>query len=191
MNVLIIQGHPDSSETHYCHALARVYRNGACTSGHDLDEIAVADLDFPILRSQKEFESELLPSDICIAQEKIKWANHIVIIYPLWHGGMPALFKAFFEQTMRYGFAISNVSGNLTAKLLCGKSARILVTMGMPAFVYRWFYFAHSLLSLERNVLKMSGIKPVKHTLIGLIDTNETKRKKWLETVELLGSNAS
>jgi hypothetical protein len=32
--------------------------------------------------------------------------------------------------------------------------------MGMPAFVYRWFFFKHSLTSLKRNVLEFVGIRP-------------------------------
>jgi putative NADPH-quinone reductase len=81
---------------------------------------------------------------------------------------MPALLKAFFEQVFRSGFAFEyGESGRLSKKRLTGKSARIVVTMGMPAFVYLWISFAHSLKSLERNILGFSGIGPIKVSLIG------------------------
>lgn len=51
---------------------------------------------------------------------------------------MPALLKAFFEQTFRYGFALGKEE-RIPEGLLKGKSARIVVTMGMPAFIYRWY----------------------------------------------------
>ncbi len=100
----------------------------------------------------------MIPKNINTAQEKISWSNHIIIIYPLWLGDMPALLKGFFEQTFRYGFAISNESKKIPKKLLMGKSARIIVTMGMPSFIYRWFFRAHSPKSFQRNILGLSGM---------------------------------
>lgn len=50
---------------------------------------------------------------------------------------MPALLKAFFEQALRPGFAMSTSAKGGWTKLLSGRSARVVVTMGMPAFVYR------------------------------------------------------
>ena len=37
-------------------------------------------------------------------------------------------------------------------KGLKGRSAGIVVTMGMPALVYLWYFGAHSVKSLERNI---------------------------------------
>jgi putative NADPH-quinone reductase len=74
---------------------------------------------------------------------------------------------------------------------LRGKSARIIVTMGMPALVYRWYFGAHGLKNLERNILGFVGIKPVRATLIGLIDNIDAKkRERWLRKVETLGQRA-
>src|SRR3546814_10287671 len=77
------------------------------------------------------------------------WADHLVILYPLWLGDVPALLKGFLEQILRPGFAIDEGSTGMSAKLLTGRSARIIVTMGMPAPIYRLFFRAHSLKSLE------------------------------------------
>ena len=73
-------------------------------------------------------------------------------------------------------------------RLLKGKTARIVVTMGMPAFIYRWFYGAHSLKSLERNILGFCGIGPIKESLIGMVEApDNTRREKWLEKLRTLG----
>ena len=66
-----------------------------------------------------------------------------------------------------------------------GKSARLIVTKGMPGLVYRWFFFKHSVTSLKRNVLELVGIRPVRETIIGMVET--TDHRKWLKSVELLG----
>ncbi len=185
--VLIIQGHPDGSKQHYCHAISNAYKNGARNNGYEVRFINIAQLNYPILRTQEEFESDELVNDIKNSQQDIRWANHIVIIYPLWLGGMPALLKGFFEQTFRYGFAIGHETKKMPKKLLKGKSARVFVTMGMPAFIYRWFFGAHSLKSLQKSILGLAGIKPVKYNLIGLVDASNNRRMKWLKKIQVLG----
>jgi len=122
-------------------------------------------------------------------QDIVAWADHLVIIYPLWLGSMPALLKGFLEQLLRPGFAFEyQKSGGMAKKLLKGKSARIVVTMGMPAFVYRWIFFAHSLKSLKRNTLWFCGIGPVKSTIIGSIDgLTDRQRADWLDEMRGLG----
>jgi putative NADPH-quinone reductase len=82
---------------------------------------------------------------------------------------MPALLKGFLEQVARPGFAFAADEGRtaFTRKGLTGRSARVVVTMGMPALVYRWYFRAHSVKSLERNILGFVGIAPVHETLIG------------------------
>jgi putative NADPH-quinone reductase len=101
---------------------------------------------------------------------------------------MPALVKAFFEQAFRPGFAVKRGEMSLNPGLLGGKSARVVVTMGMPALVYRWFFLAHSLKSLERNILKFAGLGPIRETLIGGVESiGDAKRKAWLEKLRRFG----
>lgn len=112
-----------------------------------------------------------------------------MIVYPLWLGSMPALLKAFFEQVFRPGFAIANGPRKSPwPGLLRGKSARIVVAMGMPAFVYRWFFLAHSLKSLERNILRFSGIGPIKETLIGSVEGSAKRRANALQSLRTLAA---
>jgi putative NADPH-quinone reductase len=190
--ILLIQGHPDSGNRHLCHALEDAYAEGASAGGHDMRRIAVGKLDFPILRSQEEWEHGALPPGLVDSQELLHWAEHIVIFFPLWLGDMPALLKAFLEQVARPGFAFIRKDGNpFGAKGLSGRSARVVVTMGMPATVYRLFYRAHSIRSLERNILGFVGIAPVDETLIGMAgDMNAQRVKKHLRTLENLGRSA-
>lgn len=186
--ILIIQGHPDPAGNHYGHALADAYRAGAEEGGHGVESLSVAQLTFPMLRTQGEWMKGEPAPDILKAQEAIARADHLVIFYPLWLGSMPALLKGFLEQTLRPGFAVGHPDkpGDY-AKLLKGKSARIVVTMGMPAFVYRWFFRAHSLKSLERNILKFCGIKPIRESLIGMVEGKPAHREKWLGKMRALG----
>ncbi|MDZ7583196.1 MAG: NAD(P)H-dependent oxidoreductase [Thiobacillus sp.] len=189
-HILLIQSHPDTSRRHLCHALEDAYFQGATAAGHEVRRIDVATLDFPLLRSQHEWEQGELPPGLAPAQDAIKWAGHLVLFFPLWLGDMPALLKGFLEQVARPGFAFSREAKNpLAAKGLTGRSARVVVTMGMPATVYRWYFRAHSLRSLERNILGFVGIAPVHETLIGMVANMEPEpAKKWLAKLEKLGA---
>jgi putative NADPH-quinone reductase len=165
--IAIIQGHPDPSAQHFGNALAQAYDDGARAAGHEVKSVEVAKLSFPLLRSAEEFYVGTSPEDIATAQDAIRWADHLLIVYPLWHGHFPALFHAFLEQVFRPGFAVQGGHRTMPKKLLTEKTARIVITMGMPALFYRWYYGAHSLRSLERNILRFSGIGPIRVTLIG------------------------
>lgn len=94
-NIVIIQGHPDSSHAHFGHALAQQYLDGAHEAGHQAQIIQVARLDFPWLKSDQEFEHGEIPATLKPAQQAIEQADHLVFIYPLWLGDMPAILKPF------------------------------------------------------------------------------------------------
>ncbi|PPD43070.1 MAG: dehydrogenase [Methylocystis sp.] len=186
--IVVIQGHPDCAPERFCRALADAYARGAASAGHEVRRIDVASLDFPLLRTQTDFERGIVPPAIAEAQETIRWADHLTFVYPLWLGDAPALLKGFIEQTFRPGFALRYREGRLPYGLLKGKSARLIVTMGMPALVYRFYFFAHGLRNLERNVLSYAGVSPVRDTLIGSIKSMDRATcEGWLATAESLG----
>jgi putative NADPH-quinone reductase len=184
--ILIIQGHPDASQPHLSHALASSYNVGAQSAGHAVRHIKLAELDFPLLRSQQEWQKGCVPPSLKPAKEDIAWAEHIVFFFPLW-------LKGFLEQVARPGFAFTYEEGGNPwgKKALTGRSARVVVTMGMPAIVYRWYFRAHSVKSLERNILGFVGIAPVHETLIGLTgDMKAADAAKWLTKLKRLGEQA-
>lgn len=188
--IAIIDGHPDRSRTRYVHALADAYAAGAQASLHVVRRIDLATLEVPVLRSARDWREAEPVEAVHNAQTDIRWADHLVILYPLWLGDMPALLKAFLEQVMRPGFAIDESCRGAQAKLLTGRSARIVVTMGMPAPLYRIFYRAHSLKNLDRNILRAVGIGPVRHTIIGSVEGDVLAREKWLRELVRLGQAA-
>jgi putative NADPH-quinone reductase len=187
--ILIIDGHPDRFQERFCHALATAYADGAKNAGHEIRRINISEIEIPFLRTREEWVSERPSLAIERAQGDMLWAEHLVVVFPLWAGTMPALLKAFFEQAFRPGFAVEKELGKMWPGLLRGKSARVVVTMGMPAWFYRFYYLAHGLKGLERNILRFSGIRSIGETLIGSIETiDDAARKKWLAKMRLHGS---
>jgi putative NADPH-quinone reductase len=101
---------------------------------------------------------------------------------------MPALVKAFLEQLMRPDIAFEYQKQGFPKQLLKGRSARLVVTMGMPALIYRWYFGAHGLRGLERSVLRFAGMKPVRETLFGMVEAaGHARRRHWLDKIRDYG----
>ena len=188
-NILLIDGHPDPDRGRFVHALADAYASGAENGGHSVRRLELSAMEFPMLRERADWMGRTPVPTIAEAQEAIRRAEHLVFFYPLWLGDMPALLKAFLEQVARPGFALAE--GRMPKPLLGGRSARLVVTMGMPAFFYRFYYGAHSVKSFERNILKLAGIKPVASSLIGNVEGDAEDRASWLERMAEFGVQGS
>jgi NAD(P)H dehydrogenase (quinone) len=185
--ILIINGHPDKKS--FCFALAESYKKGADTNGTECKLVHLIDLKFnPILTSGYRVVSELEP-DLLQMQQYIKEARHIVMVYPNWWGTYPALLKGFIDRVFLPNFAFKYLEKSpLPAKLLLGKTARLIVTMDTP----KWYYWlinkspGHN--SMKIGILEFSGIKPVKVSSFAILKSStEAKRKQWLAEVEKLG----
>lgn len=187
--ILLVEGHPDASPERLQCALADAYAGGAHAAGHEVRRVRLAELDVPMVRTAHEWHHGEVAPDLKPVQDGMRWANHLVLMFPLWMGDMPAFTKAFIEQVARPGFAVGPEGARpFGHKPLSGRSARVVVTMGMPALVYRWFYRAHSIKALERNVLGFIGFGPIHETLIGQVDTlGEAGVSTWLKRLDRLG----
>jgi putative NADPH-quinone reductase len=186
--IAVIQGHPDPNPKRLLRALANAYADAARQAGHEVTRIDLATLDFPMLRTQDEFQHGPIPDTLKPAQAAILGAEHIVLVFPLWLGTMPALVKAFLEQVMRPGVAFSYQANGLPVKKLRGRSARLVVTTGMPVLAYRWWFLAHGLKGLERSILGFAGIKPIHESFFGGVGAaSDVRCQKWLDQMRELG----
>ncbi|MFY0690232.1 MAG: NAD(P)H-dependent oxidoreductase [Cyclobacteriaceae bacterium] len=184
---LIIQGHPDKES--YNQALAKAYYKGAVEAGAEVKEINISELDFnPNLQYGYRKRTELEP-DLLDAQEKIKWADHIVLIHPVWWGSVPALLKGFFDRILLPGFAFQKRENSLWwDKLLKGKSARIIATMDQPGWYYRLIYNRPSMNAIKKLTFQFIGVTKVKSTSIGPIkNSTDQFRAKWLDRTKKMG----
>jgi NAD(P)H dehydrogenase (quinone) len=186
--ILIINGHPDSES--YCWALAAAYKKGAEAAGAEVYELNINNLTFnPNLQFGYRKRTELEP-DLILAQEKIKWADHIVMIYPVWWGQVPGLMKGFIDRTFLPGFAFEKRENSVWwDKYLTGKTGRIISTLDTPGWYYWLVYGRPSNIAMKKLVMKFCGISPVGVTTIAPIRfSKDSFREKWLKKVEKLGS---
>ncbi|MBT8350249.1 MAG: NAD(P)H-dependent oxidoreductase [Deltaproteobacteria bacterium] len=185
--ILIIQGNPD--QTSFCDALAQRYKEGALQVNAEVREICVRNIEFePFLTLGYKKEVELEPG-LVDSQHLIKWADHLVFVYPTWWGTMPTLLKGFIDRVFLPEFAFRYRKDSVWwDKLLKGKSARLIVTMDTPPWYFRWVYSRPGHNAMKKTILGFCGIKPVKITSIGPIKHSKRKKREiWLNDVEKLG----
>jgi putative NADPH-quinone reductase len=100
---------------------------------------------------------------------------------------MPAFFKGFLVHIFRPRFAVEYGKEGFPRRLLAGRSARIVVTMRMPAMLYRWYFGALGVRGFERSMLRFAGIKPIRESLFGLTFADDKKRARWIEDMRKHG----
>lgn len=189
--ILILQGHPDPDPARLCRRLADAYADGAANAGHAVDRIDAAAATFPGVRSQAQFKAPATAPDVIAAQAALARADHLVLLFPLWLGTLPGGLKSFLEEVLRPEVAFRYRDDGLPQRLLKGRSARLVVTMGMPAAVYRWWYGAHGVRGIERNMLGFVGLAPVRRTLIGSVEgLGAAGCERWCERMRRLGAAA-
>jgi putative NADPH-quinone reductase len=185
--IVIINGHPNKESLNF--GLAEAYKKGALASNAEVKEIIVSELKFnPSLEFGYQKRTDLEP-DLLEAWEKIKWADHLVWVHPVWWGGLPAIMKGFIDRLFLPGFTFQYRENSIFwDKLLKGKTAHIITTLDQPTWYY-WFAFGKpSVNQLKKSTLQFCGVKTVKVSYFGIVRTsNETLRKKWMAKVEKLG----
>lgn len=185
--ILVIDGHPDPDRARFCHALASAYLDGARDTGKHVRLLTVAEAAFPLLRTETEFATAPDAPAILSARADIAWADHIVLVFPLWLGGAPAVLRGFFEQIARASF-VAETDGRCVRAKLKGKSARLIVTMGMPAFVYRLIFRAHGIKAIMQGILGFGGVGPIRLSLMGATEAASAQvQQKRLARVAGLG----
>lgn len=173
----------------FCRALADSYEQGANSKGHDIKRINLGDLKFNPILDEDSTKKQPLEQDLIKSQKLIKWANHIVFIYPIWWSALPAILKGFIDRTFISGFAYKyHRNKMMPEQLLKEKSARLFATMDAPPIIYAFWFGIPGNKIMKRGLLNFCGISPVRISNIGALKTStESKRKKWLRQARQLG----
>lgn len=185
--ILVILGHPVGDT--FSNSVLSTYVNAAVKSGGNIEVVKLRELTFDLNFSTGYRGHQELEPDLVMLQEKLLWAEHLVLIYPNWWSTFPALLKGFIDRALLPGFAFSYKKGLLNwDKKLRGRSARVIVTMDTPKWYYRWYLKRPGHNAMKKGILGFVGFKPVHFLTIGpLKSSSEKKRQHWLKKVEYLG----
>lgn len=91
----------------------------------------------PSLDSKRAFANGHQSADIALEQDKLRWADAVILQFPLWWFSMPAILKGWVERVYAYGFAYG-VGEHSDARwgdrygegAMKGKRAMLIVTTG-------------------------------------------------------------
>lgn len=179
--IVVINGHP--SVTSFNHALVQAYVDSAAQQGIWVDVIEIGQLNFdPNLKYGYEKRMNLEP-DLVEAWEKIMAADHLVWIFPVWWGGLPAITKGFIDRIFLPSMAFSyEDKSNRIRGHLQNKTARIVTTLDQSGWTYKWYFGEPSTRQLKQATLQFCGIKKVKTHYMGSIrGSSAAQREKWLQ----------
>jgi putative NADPH-quinone reductase len=187
--IFLLNGHPDGSSERFCAALCDAYTGGARRSGHEVRRLDLGAMDFPLIKTAEQSNKGEVAPDALRVQDALVWADHIVLVFPLWLDDQPAYLRALFEQVFRYGFVHENFDA--AKKRLKDKTVHTVMTMGVSTWEYRFKSRAYGMRMLETGLWKYAGMKPVKRTLIGSIHSiDDAARKAWLKKLQDNGAAA-
>lgn len=189
--ILIINGNPSRERETLCAGLAQAYETGARACGHQVASVALAALTFDPILHEGYAKDQPPEADLLRAREAMVLADHWVLVFPLWLGLPPALVKGFLERIFTRGFAF-DYEGDWPVALpvFKGKSVHIIITCGMPNFVYSWLSGQPTSKAL-RTLFKLCGMKVTGITIFGLATDRSPAAPKrfgrYVEAAQRLG----
>ena len=185
--ILVLNGNP--KQTSYSAELAEAYLSTS-QQHNDVRLMSLHDMDFDSNLINGYDQIQPLEADLESFQKALTWAEHVVIISPVWWGGIPAKLKGLFDRTILPGFAFKYHEGkSIPEKLLAGRTADIVLTMDTPPFFYRWFQGNPAYKQLKNTTLAFCGFKKISATYIGpVINSSEKQRAKWQDVVTKMGA---
>ncbi len=184
-NILIVVANP--KQTSFSFAMADTYTKSAQDRG---DNVEVIDL-YRDEHQQGFFTYEdannLEPTEaVTYYQNKITKADEIVLIFPYWWGGFPAIMKNFIDWNFSKGFAFEYVNSRPVG-LLTGKSVKIFTTTGAPKFIYALTGANRRLkYTIKEQIVNFCGMKLNGCHIFGGVDTNSKKTEQILRIIKAI-----
>ncbi|TAG11081.1 MAG: flavodoxin family protein [Rhodobacterales bacterium] len=176
-------------------ALAQAYRDGATASGHEMRHHALSEMVFDPDLGQSGFRNAPKPEpDLARFQDDLTWAQHVVLVAPMWWGGLPARAKGLFDRSFLPGYAFDPRQRHLglPKPLLAGRSARLILTSDTPGWAFWLMYHRALRHQVQRQILGYVGIRPMGFTHFSPVEhSTDAQRKAWLATVRSLGTRAA
>lgn len=185
-NVLILNGNP--KPTSFCGHLSDAYELEARKNSivHRFD---ISEMNFnPSLDCGYE-GSQTLEKCLSEFQKSLLWADHIVIVSPIWWGGLPAKLKGLIERVFLPGKTFQYESGSPEpVPLLTGKTSRLIFTMDAPE-EFSGQQAQPVIEQLDRFTLQFCGVESAEPILFSSVSFADKQQvSDWLETIKALGA---
>ena len=189
MKTLIIYNHP--YEGSYNHAILESVVKGITRAQGEYEVIDLDKENFnPVMTSADllGFVKHQAVDPISISYaEKIKEADHLVFIFPIWWEMMPALTKGFIDKVIYPGLTYDYKENGISMVSLLPKlkATTVITTMNTPKIMYKLTYGNALKKALIKGTFKKSGMKNVNWISLNMVKMSKVeKRQKWLKNIE-------
>ena len=185
-NIVLICGHPDKDS--FSGLFTDRYHNAAVEEGHNVHRVNIGELNFDPILHKGYKEIQPLEPDLVELQEKIKWANHVVIVYPNWWCTMPAILKGLFDRFWLPGFAFNfNDETKRLEKHLKGKTGRVIILSGSYSPFKMWWRFGDYTNEIQYGIMEFAGISTAVSAYGPCDHVDDKTREKWMKEIDGLG----
>ena len=190
MKTLIVFNHPH--EGSYCTSILHAAGKGLKAGGHPCRIINLDKDGFdPVMRSKdlkafamagKDMDDALLEVDPLVMKykENLEWAEHLVMIFPIWWMTSPAMTKGFIDKVIFPAVAYNMVKGRLVSRLPVRK-VTVITTMNTPSDIYKEMFDNSIEGSMIKGTFRQIGIEDVGWiSLNGVKQADQQQRIEWL-----------
>lgn len=194
MNTLIVFNHPYGGS--FCGAILAAVERGLKTGGHKCRVINLDQDDFdPVMRSKDllafvgagragKDALDAIDDQVREYKEHLEWAEHLVMIFPIWWMTTPAMTKGFIDKVIFPAIAYDMKDGRLVSRLSLRK-VTVITTMNTPADVYRDVFGNPLEGSLIKGTFRQIGIENIEWTSLNEVkQVSNEQRETWLEDIE-------
>jgi len=141
MRVLVLYSHP--VETSYNAALHSQVVASLVGAGHEVDDCDLYAEGFdPVLSREERLGYHDVPSNRCRLQshvDRLQRAEALVLCFPTWCFGLPAMLKGYFDRVFMPGVAFDlSDPANVKPSLTHLRRIAAVVTYGRPRWVAWW-----------------------------------------------------
>lgn len=190
MKVVIVFNHPYDGS--FCNAVLQSVTNGLIMGNHKIDLIhldkdnfnpVMTAADLKAFRDKKPIDPKVIDYD-----QRIKDADHLIFIFPVWWELMPAMTKGFIDKVIFPGLAYDykNESNTLMKPLWTNlKGVTMITTMNTPNWLYLLLFGNAIKKAMILGTFWKIGFKNRKWISFNQVKSvSNEKRTKWLTELE-------
>lgn len=188
MRVHVIHAHP--VETSFDHALFHAAVDALKSAGHEVDALDLYAEDFDARLSRDEHVRYLdvpenITPELAPYVERLRTAEALVFVHPVWNYGYPAILKGYFDRVFlpdvafhiedgRFKPALTNIGKVVFITTYGGNRLRTMLAGDPPRLLARRWAWAHFRMWLPPKYLALYDMDKI----------DEAWRKAFLEKVK-------
>lgn len=189
MRTVIVFNHP--YEGSFCNAILNAITKGLQKGGHEVDLMHLDNDRFNPVMTQDDLKAfvahQPIDPQVINYSERLKKADHLIFIFPIWWDIMPATTKGFIDRVLSPGVVYDHhpKGFGLVPLLKNMRSVTIVTTMNKPKILYSLLIGNLIKKVMLRSVFKTMGYKQLKWIGFASVKSvSQEKRKKWLNNLE-------